>query len=414
MLGALAHGETVIHGLLESEDVLATARIVEALGAQPKRTADGLWRLRGVGVGNMVSPDGILDCGNSGTTARLVLGLLAGQGVTATLTGDASLRRRPMARVTEPLRACGAEFIGRDQGFLPITVVGAGEPLPLDYTLPMASAQVKSAILFAGLNAPGCTRVIEPLPTRDHSERMLRHFGAEVRSYADAAAPEGRVVELMGEAELVGQQVSVPADPSSAAFPLVAALLCADCAVVLPGVCVSPQRRGLLDTLKEMGADLREENPRLLDGEEVADISVRSSALRGVEVPAQRVPSLLDEVPILAVAAAFAQGRTRISNLGELRVKESDRLAATAQGLEACGAEVCQEQDGMIISGGGQLKGGATIAADGDHRMAMAFAVAGLAAQKPITITGSETIATSFPDFVAALRGLGAQIAYYA
>ncbi len=411
MLGAVCVGETDIAGLLEGEDVLATAAAMRALGAEVERGSDGLWRVRGRGIGGLAEPDDVLDMGNSGTGARLLLGLLASHPVTAVLTGDASLRGRPMARVVDPLTAAGASFVTRAGGRLPITVQGARAAMPLDYRLPVASAQVKSAVLLAGLNAPGQTRVIEPTATRDHTERMLGHFGAELAIEAgDAGEP---VICLTGQPELTACSLRVPADPSSAAFPLVAALLLPGSKVRLAGVGINPCRIGLIDTLREMGADIRFENVRETSGEPVADIVAVAGELRGIEVPAERAPSMIDEYPVLAMAAAVAEGRSVMRGLGELRVKESDRLAVVAEGLRICGVAVEEEPDTLIVEGcGGRPPGGGNkaIPTHLDHRIAMSFLVLGLASERPVSIDDSQPIETSFPGFVSLLRGLGADI----
>ncbi len=415
MLGALAVGETSIDGLLEGEDVLCTAAAMRALGAEIERDNAGRWHVWGRGVGALAEPENIIDMGNSGTGARLLLGMLASHPITAVLTGDASLRGRPMARVTDPLSACGAEFIARDGGRLPLTVIGARDPLPLDYRLPVPSAQVKSAVLLAGLNAPGDTRVIEIEPTRDHSERMLAYFGAELRHRKIAldGRPASEII-LKGQPELTARPVQVPADPSSAAFPLVAALLLPGSEVRLVGVGMNPQRTGLLTTLQDMGADIRIENAREEGGEPIADLLVRSSRLQGVEVPAERAPSMIDEYPILAMAAATAEGRTVMKGLGELRVKESDRLATVARGLALCGVQVEEGPDSLSVEGvKGRPPGGndQPIQTELDHRIAMSFLVLGLASERAVQIDDAEPIATSFPDFTALMRGLGAKLA---
>lgn len=410
MLAALAVGESRIEGLLEGEDVLRTAEAMRALGAELDRAADGSWRVAGLGVGGLQEPADILDLGNSGTGARLLMGLLAGHPITAFLTGDASLRRRPMGRVGEPLRLMGARILARSGGRLPLAVTGAAEPLPIEYRLPVASAQVKSAVLFAGLNAPGATTVVEPLPTRDHSERMLRHFGASVA--VEETAGGGRRVTLSGQPELRAADLTVPGDPSSAAFPAVAALIVPGSRLVIEGIGTNPLRTGLFDTLAEMGATLEFANPRLAGGEPVADLAVRASRLTGVDVPASRAPRMIDEYPILAVAAAFARGRTRMRGLAELRVKESDRLAAIARGLAACGVAVAIEGDDLVVEGtGGGVPGGARIATELDHRPAMAFLVCGMAAGTAVGIDDGTTIGTSFPGFATLMNGLGARIA---
>jgi 3-phosphoshikimate 1-carboxyvinyltransferase len=415
MFGALAVGETTIEGLLEGEDVLRTAAAMRALGAEIERDADGRWHVWGRGIGALADPDDVLDMGNSGTGARLLLGILASHPLTAVLTGDASLRRRPMARVTEPLSACGAAFIAREGGHLPLTVIGARDPLPLDYRLPVPSAQVKSAVLLAGLNAPGETRVVEREATRDHSERMLGYFGAAIRRREiDDEGHRAHEIVLAGQPELVGRPVKVPADPSSAAFPLVAALLLPGSEVRLPAVGMNPQRSGLITTLQEMGGDIVVENLREEGGEPVADLVARGSRLTGVEVPAERAPSMIDEYPILAMAAAAASGRTVMHGLGELRVKESDRLAAVARGLARCGVTVEEQPESLTVDGcGGRPPGGnsAAVETELDHRIAMSFLVLGLAAERPVLIDDMTPVATSFPDFADLMEGLGAELA---
>lgn len=402
MLGALALGETKISGLLEGEDVLRTAGAMRALGAEATREAPGAWRVAGCGVGGLAEPADVLDMGNSGTAARLLAGVLAAHPFVSVLTGDASLRRRPMRRVTEPLAACGARFFCREGGRLPMTIVGAAEPLPIEHRLAVASAQVKSALLLAGLAAPGETRLEEPTPTRDHTENMLRHFGADIRV---ETAGRGRIVTLAGQPELRAADIAVPGDPSSAAFPLVAALLVAGSRVTVTGVGLNPLRTGLIATLREMGADLAVTNERIEGGERMGDLTASASALRGVVVPPERAPSMIDEYPILAVAAAFAEGETRLRGLAELRVKESDRLAATAALLAVNGAGVRIEGDDMIVFGGGAT-GGGRVATHMDHRLAMSALVMGLAAAEPVAIDDSRFIDTSFPGFVALLNGL--------
>jgi 3-phosphoshikimate 1-carboxyvinyltransferase len=419
MFGALAVGETTIDGLLEGEDVLRTAAAMRALGAEIVReilgNGAGRWHVWGRGIGALADPEDVLDMGNSGTGARLLLGILATHPLTAVLTGDASLRRRPMARVTEPLSACGAVFIAREGGRLPLTVIGARDPLPLDYRLPVPSAQVKSAVLLAGLNAPGETRVVEREATRDHSERMLGHFGAVIRRREiDDEGHRAQEIILTGQPELTGRAVQVPADPSSAAFPLVAALLLPGSEVRLPAVGMNPARIGLIVTLQEMGGDITIENPREEGGEPVADLVARGSRLKGVVVPAERAPSMIDEYPILAMAAAVAQGRTVMHGLGELRVKESDRLAAVARGLARCGVAVEEQPESLAVEGcGGRPPGGnnQAIETELDHRIAMSFLVLGLAAERPVLIDDMTPVATSFPDFAGLMQGLGAEFA---
>jgi 3-phosphoshikimate 1-carboxyvinyltransferase len=410
MLAALAVGRTEIRGLLEGEDVLATARAVAALGARTARTGPGQWRVDGVGIGGLAEPEDVLDLGNSGTSARLLLGMLATHALNAFVTGDASLRRRPMSRVIAPLSCFGARFVARAGGRLPLAVTGAAEPLPITYRLPVPSAQVKSAVLLAGLNTPGETSVVEPQPTRDHSERMLRHFGAAVR--VEPAEEGGKRITVSGFPELVPAPITVPGDPSSAAFPLVAALIVPDSEVTIEGVGVNPLRAGLFECLAEMGADIALMNRREEGGEPVADVRVRAGVLHGAEIPAERAPRMIDEYPILAMAAACARGRTCMHGLAELRVKESDRLAALATGLAACGARVAVEGDDLIVEGDGRPPaGGATIATALDHRIAMAFLMLGLAANDPVQIDDAAPIATSFPGFVEMMDGIGARFA---
>ncbi len=413
MLGGLAIGETTVTGMLEGEDVLATAAAMRRMGADITRTDDGaetVWRIVGRGLGGLVEPDDVLDMGNAGTGCRLLMGLVAGHPIRATFTGDASLRRRPMERIMAPLRQMGARFEARDGGLLPITVNGPDTPLPIDYTLPVASAQVKSAVLLAGLSAPGETTVIEPSPSRDHTERMLAHFGAEVRVADDADG--GRRVTVVGQPELRAAAIAVPGDISSAAFPLVAALIVPGSALEITGVGLNPLRAGLLDTLAEMGAAIEIRNRRDEGGEPVGDLIAVAGPLGAITVPAARAPSMIDEYPVLAVAAAFADGTTRMEGLGELRVKESDRLAAVATGLAACGVGVRAGDDWLEVDGGAGTPpaGGAAIVTDLDHRIAMAFLVLGLAAAAPVTIDDASPIATSFPGFIDMMNGLGADI----
>ena len=407
MFGALAVGTTDITGLLEGEDVLRTAAAMRALGAEVENRGGGHWRVAGRGIGGLVEPADVLDMGNSGTAARLLCGLLAGHPLFAVMTGDASLRKRPMKRVTEPLSATGARFATREGGRLPLAVEGAADPLPLDYTLPVASAQVKSACLLAGLSARGITRVVEHEATRDHTENMLRHFGATVQVGVDG---HGRIIELAGQPELVAAPVVVPGDPSSAAFPAVAALLVPGSEVLLYGVGMNPLRAGLFATLAEMGADITRLNERLEGGEPVADLRVKASALRAVDVPAERAPAMIDEYPILAVAAAAARGTTRMRGLKELRVKESDRLAATAALLAANGVHVTVEGDDMIVEGaGGPPAGGGDVVTHMDHRIAMSALVLGLAARAPVRVDDAAFIETSFPGFAALMNRLAGE-----
>jgi 3-phosphoshikimate 1-carboxyvinyltransferase len=409
ILGGMAVGRTRVMGLLEGDDVMRTAAAMRALGAQVERQADGAWCVTGRGVGGLAEPEDVLDLGNSGTGARLLMGAVATHPFVSFFTGDGSLRRRPMARVATPLERMGARFIARDGGRLPLAVVGAEAALPISYRLPVPSAQVKSAVLLAGLNAPGETVVEEPLPTRDHSERLMRHFGASV--LVEATNDGGRRIRLTGQPELAGADLAVPGDPSSAAFPAVAALIVPGSEVTIEGVGLNPLRAGLFATLREMGADIAFARERIEGGEPVADLVVRASALTGVEVPAERAPSMIDEYPVLAVAASFATGRTVMHGLAELRVKESDRLAAIAEGLAACGAAVEIAGDSLAVESKGPPAGGGTIAARLDHRIAMAFLVLGLAAERPVRIDDGATIATSFPNFVALMNGLGGAIA---
>src|SRR6516162_2134594 len=406
MLGALAVGRTEISGLLEGEDVLATAAAVNALGAHAARAGDGRWMVDGVGIGGLTEPQDLIDLGNSGTAARLLLGILATHPLTAFVTGDASLRRRPMGRVVEPLRRFGARFVTREGARLPLAISGASDPVPISYRLPVPSAQVKSAVLLAGLDTPGTTTVIEPQPTRDHTERMLRHFGATVG--AKPIDGGGKCITLEGHPELAAAPIAVPGDPSSAAFPLIAALIVPGSEVTIEGVGINPLRTGLLECLHEMGADIALLNERDEGGEPVADLRARSGILKGADFPAERAPRMIDEYPILAVAAACARGRTVMRGLTELRVKESDRLSAIGAGLDACGVRVAVDGDMLTVEGdGGPPEGGALIATQLDHRIAMAFLVLGLAARLPVRINDSAPIATSFPGFLSLMNRLG-------
>jgi 3-phosphoshikimate 1-carboxyvinyltransferase len=417
MIAASAVGTSEIRGLLEGEDVLATANALRALGIDIAREGAGeaaIWRVAGTGVGGLFEPAQVLDLGNAGTGVRLLMGLLATHPFTSFLTGDASLVARPMERVMGPLRRIGASFQSRSQGRLPIAVTGTTAPVPIREELAVASAQVKSAILLAALNAPGETTVIEPLPTRDHTETMLRHFGADV---AVERLSNGAVaVTLTGEPELTAKNVTVPGDFSSAAFPLIAALISPGSEVTVRGVGVNPLRTGALATLRDMGADLELTNETAEGGEPMADIRARAGALKGVAVPPERVPAMIDEFPVLAAAAAVAEGTSRFAGVGELRVKESDRLAAIATGLAACGVDVEESEDSLTIHGaggpppGGKVSGGATVAAHMDHRIAMAFLVLGAAAKAPIAVDDGSFIDTSFPGFGSLMNGLGACI----
>lgn len=409
IFGALAVGETRVTGLLEGEDVLRTAAAMRAMGAEVERLQDGDWRVWGVGVGGLSEPEDVLDMGNAGTGARLVMGLVASHDFTAVFTGDASLRRRPMGRVIEPLSRIGARFEGRRGGRLPLAVIGTAHPLPIEYELPVASAQVKSAVLLAGLNAPGITTVIEPEPTRDHTENLLRHFGATVD--VEKTKTGGRIVRLTGQPEFKASSIRVPGDPSSAAFPMVAACIVPGSAVTLQNVGLNPLRIGLFDTLQEMGADFTITNRRDEGGEAVADILVRHAPLKGVTVPPERAPSMIDEYPILFAAAACAQGDTVVRGAKELRVKESDRLALMARGLKACGVDLDEFEDGLVIRGRGQPPaGGASISTELDHRIAMSFLVLGMAAKDGIEIDDARVMDTSFPGFIPLMQGLGASL----
>jgi 3-phosphoshikimate 1-carboxyvinyltransferase len=408
MLAGLAVGESRIEGLLEGADVMATAAALRALGVTLDRRGDGGWSVHGCGVGGLAEPDAVLDLGNAGTGVRLLMGILAGHGFTSFLTGDASLRRRPMRRITEPLEAMGAAVLARSGGRLPLALTGRTDLLPITYRSPVASAQIKSAVLLAGLHAAGRTMVIEPLASRDHSERMLAAMGARVTS---GATVDGWAVEIEGEPELVPQQFVVPADPSSAAFPLVAALVAGGSAVTIRGISVNPLRTGLLTTLEEMGAACRLSGRREAAGEPVADLEVSASDLRAVDVPAERAPSMIDEYPILAVAAAFARGTTRMRGLGELRVKESDRLATMANGLAEAGIKVAIEGDDLLVTGPVGRTREITVDAHHDHRIAMSFLVLGGLGGAAVTVQGAETITTSFPGFAELMNGMGARIA---
>jgi 3-phosphoshikimate 1-carboxyvinyltransferase len=409
ILGALAVGETKISGLLEGEDVVNTANAVRALGASVERRGEGEWRVHGVGVGGLAQPAAALDFGNSGTGCRLMLGAVAGCPITATFDGDASLRKRPMRRVLDPLERIGAHTLTSNDGRLPLTLAGAREPIPIVFEPAVPSAQLKSAVLLAGLAAPGETVVIEAEATRDHTEKMLAHFGAQLRVEVLRA---GRRIALTGQPELMPQPIMVPADPSSAAFPLVAALITPGSDVIIEGVMLNPLRTGLFATLAEMGASIERLAARNEGGEEIADLRVRAGTLRGVDVPAARAPAMIDEYPVLAIAAAFAEGITVMRGLKELRVKESDRLAGTAELLRANGVTVDVEGDDLIVhgSGSGRAAGGGLVATHMDHRIAMSALVMGLASEKPVKIDDGSFIATSFPGFVELMRGLGADL----
>ena len=407
ILGALTVGETTISGLLEGEDVLHTAEAMRALGARVERVGDHAWRIHGVGVGGFAQPAGTLNFGNSGTGARLAIGAVAGAPVTVTFDGDDSLRSRPMRRVLDPLEKMGARVVQiADDGRLPLILRGAADPIPIIYESPVASAQLKSAVLLAGLAAPGETTVIESEATRDHTERLLKHFGAKISSKPHGE--HGRRIVLQGQPELEPANVLVPADPSSAAFPLVAALIAPGSELILEAVMTNSLRTGLLTTLLEMGASIETLEKRDDGGEEVADLRVRTSTLKGVDVPPERAPSMIDEYPILAVAASFAEGVTRMRGLKELRVKESDRLAATAEMLRANGVTVEIESDDLIVQGKGRPFGAGEVKTHMDHRIAMAALVMGLGTENPVRIDDSAFIATSFPSFVELMRSVGA------
>ena len=411
LLGAMAVGETRISGLLEGQDVLDTGRAMRAFGAEVVRHGAGAWSVHGVGVGGFAEPEGVIDCGNSGTGVRLIMGAMATTPITATFTGDASLNGRPMGRVTDPMALFGARAFGRQGGRLPMTLVGAQDAVGVEYTVPMPSAQVKSAVLLAGLNARGETRVTEREATRDHTERMLAGFGADI---AVEVTDKGRVITLQGQPELRPQTITVPRDPSSAAFPVCAALIVPGSDVLVPGIGLNPTRAGLFTTLRDMGADLSYENPREEGGEPVADLRARFSPdMQGVEVPRERAASMIDEYPILSVVAAFATGQTMMRGVKELRVKESDRIDAMAKGLRDCGVTVDEGEDWFTVSGrgAGGVPGGATAAARLDHRIAMSFLILGMAAQNPVSVDDAGPIATSFPIFEGLMAGLGADLA---
>jgi 3-phosphoshikimate 1-carboxyvinyltransferase len=409
ILGALAEGETHIEGLLEGDDVLRTAEAMALFGAGVTREDEGRWRVQG--HGRFLEPQAVVDCGNSGTGVRLIMGAAAGFPLVACFTGDQSLRGRPMMRILRPLSQMGATYLCREGGRLPLALQG-GSLSAIAYRLPEPSAQVKSAVLLAGLNAAGVTEVIEPAPTRDHTERMLRAFGAELATIDER---DGRHIRLAGGQRLVGAPIRVPGDPSSAAFPLVAALITPGSQVTVEGVLLNPLRTGLFVTLKEMGADLAIENVREEGGEQVGDVTARHSALKGVEAPPERAPSMIDEYPILAVAAAYAEGPTYMRGIGELRVKESDRIAMMAAGLAACGVGVEEEPEGLVVAGVARanhaVAGGGLVRTHGDHRIAMSCLILGLGAEKAVAVDEPGMIATSFPGFGALMAGLGADIA---
>jgi 3-phosphoshikimate 1-carboxyvinyltransferase len=406
ILGAMAEGVTEIEGLLEADDVLRTAGAVKAFGAEAEQHGAGRWSV--TGTGGFKQPAGLIDCGNSGTGVRLLIGAAAGYSISARFDGDSSLRKRPMGRVMTPLTRMGARFDAAKSGHLPLTLHG-GNLTGVEFRSPVASAQVKSAVLLAGLNAEGDTVLTEPAPSRDHTERMLKAFGADIEPVkAEDGAPGARV----RRSKLSAAPVSVPADPSSAAFAIAAGLLVPNSEVVVEGVLVNPLRAGLFETLIEMGAKLREESRQEIAGEPISDLKAQTSALKGVSPPVERAPSMIDEYPILAICAAFAEGETRLTGAEELRVKESDRIALTAAGLKACGVEVEELPDGLVIQGRGPkgVKGGASIKTGGDHRIAMSFLILGLASKEPVVVDEADMIATSFPGFAALMRSLGASI----
>ena len=410
ILGAMAVGETTILGLLEGQDVLDTAQAMRAFGAEVTDHGGGNWSVHGVGVGGFGEPEGVIDCGNSGTGVRLIMGAMASCPIVATFSGDASLNGRPMARVTDPLALFGAQAVGRTGGRLPMTIVGAADPVPVRYVVPVPSAQVKSAVLLAGLNAPGKTVVVEAEATRDHTERMLAGFGAEI---VVEETEEGRAITLTGQPELTPQHIEVPRDPSSAAFPVCAALIVPGSDVLVPGIGLNPTRAGLFTTLREMGADLTYENQRTEGGEPVADLRARFSPdLKGIEVPPARAASMIDEYPVLSVVASYARGKTVMHGVKELRVKESDRIDAMATGLRANGIEVEDGPDWWVVTGRGQgeVPGGGLCASHLDHRIAMSFLILGMAAQNPVQVDDGGPIATSFPIFEPLMAALGAQV----
>jgi 3-phosphoshikimate 1-carboxyvinyltransferase len=408
ILGALADGETTISGLLEADDVLNTAAAMRAFGAEVERDPEGIWHVWGRGVGGFAEPGDVLDFGNSGTGSRLVMGAAATTRLTAVFTGDASLKRRPMERVLVPLTKFGTRYSAREGGLMPVTLTGASPALAIDHEVEVASAQVKSALLLAALNAAGRSRIVQRALTRDHTERMLAGFGASIE--IERLSDGGEAIHLSGQRDLKPCRLDIPGDPSSAAFAVVAALLVPDSDIEVRSVLLNPRRIGLVETLKEMGARIAIRNSRVSGGETIGDLQVRFSSLKGIDVPPERAPSMIDEYPILAVAAAFAEGRTTMNGLEELLVKESDRLSATARALEKCGVSVETKGAGLIVQGcGGEgVRGGARIAAEMDHRIAMAFLTLGLASRDPVSVDDTQMIATSFPEFERSMRGLGA------
>lgn len=413
ILAALSNGQTPMIGVLESEDVLATARAIQHLGAQATRVNTGEWVVHGVGTGGFQEPNAVIDCGNAGTGVRLLMGAVATTPISVTFTGDSSLCGRPMGRIQTPLGHFGTRFYGRQSGsHLPLTVVGTNNPVPIHYTLPIASAQVKSAILLAALNTRGQTTIIEPALSRDHTERMLIARNVDLTLSPLNNGNTGQEIVLQGPAEIAARAVTIPSDPSSAAFPIAAALITQGSAITLPNVGVNPLRTGLLTTLQDMGANITLHNQRLVDGEPIADIAVAASALRGVNVPPERAPVMIDEYPILSIIAANAKGSTHMQGIGELRVKETDRIFAVEQGLNACGVHTESTQDTLTIHGQGAntIAGGAECQTFFDHRIAMSFLCLGLASQNPIQIDDGRAIATSFPNFIALMQGIGANI----
>jgi 3-phosphoshikimate 1-carboxyvinyltransferase len=411
MFGLLSVGETKVTGLLEGEDVLRSAEAARMLGAEVERIEPGKWTVRGVGVGSLLEPKGVLDFGNAGTGSRLMMGLVGGHPIRATFDGDASLRKRPMKRILDPLQKMGVRVVEQQEGGrVPLTIEGPKTTIPIVYETPVASAQIKSAILLAALNAPGKTTVIESEASRDHTEKLLAYFGAEIVVEPFGPHGMGRKVTLTGQPELQPRPIVVPADPSSAAFPMVAALITPGSDIILEAVMMNPLRTGLMITLLEMGARIEVLSEREEGGETVADLRVRHSALKGVSVPAERAPSMIDEYPVLAVAASFAEGSTRMNGLQELRVKESDRLAAVADGLTAAGVTHHIERDDLIVEGKGHAPGGGMVKTHMDHRIAMSFLIMGLVSDKPMAVDDTSFIATSFPSFVPMMTGLGAKL----
>jgi 3-phosphoshikimate 1-carboxyvinyltransferase len=409
MLGALTVGETAIDGLLEGEDVLATAAAMRAFGATVSRNDAGRWTVKGLGVGGLLEPETIIDYGNAGTGVRLALGIAGSHAFATTFTGDASLVNRPMDRVLEPLRRMGVQALTRSQNRLPLTIKGPDMPVPIEYRLAVPSAQVKSAVLLAGLNTAGTTTVIEPVPTRDHTELMLAAFGAAIE--ARPGEDGGRVIALDGRIDLKPQAITVPGDPSSAAFAVVAGLIVEGSDIVIENMMLNPTRTGLIETLAEMGADIVIDNRRKVGGEEIGDVRVRASRLRGVTVPAERAPTMIDEYPVLAIAASFAEGDTVMEGIGELRVKESDRIAAIAAGLSANGVSAEEDTDSLLVHGAATVAGGGTVEARHDHRIAMSFLVLGMAAENPVAVDDVTVIATSFPGFRGQMEALGGAFA---